>query len=392
MDDLIQSLSELSVRFDAVAARIDRPEVHQSFQSLETAISDAAEAFSGSWFGYHSRVYYRNLEPPPPGAHFSPEWGLMNLRAIQDTRGDWVEYTYKDVYEHLKGQTTGLGLDELIELANSVGETLGKLREDLISILSAVADGAHDSYLQNLVDRSRDTRLLGVPAIVETLAPHGQFFSRDMTAVTSGIQTPPHVYLLAQVRAVRLRLDVAKSLGRLSSQAASHLGRRRSARRDRTVQGSRVFLGHGRSAAWKDLKDFIQDRLGLDWDEFNRVPVAGITNIARLSEMLENAGIAFLVMTAEDEQKDGKLHARMNVVHEAGLFQGRLGFTKAIVVLEEGCEEFSNIQGLGQLRFPAGRISAIFEDVRQVLERERMLDETYPSHSPEPAAGPGSSG
>ena len=29
---------------------------------------------------------------------------------------------------------------------------------------------------------------------------------------------------------------------------------------------------------------------------------------------------------------DGDLQARMNVVHEAGLFQGRLGFTKAIVL------------------------------------------------------------
>ncbi|MFM7513371.1 MAG: TIR domain-containing protein, partial [Cyanobium sp.] len=135
-----------------------------------------------------------------------------------------------------------------------------------------------------------------------------------------------------------------------------------------------VFIGHGRSHAWRDLKDFLQDRLSLPWDEFSRVPIAGVTNIARLSQMLEDASIAFLVMTAEDEQQDGKVHARMNVIHEAGLFQGRLGFTRAIVVLEDGCGEFSNIQGLGQLRFPAGNISAIFEDIRKVLEREGLLE------------------
>jgi predicted nucleotide-binding protein len=99
------------------------------------------------------------------------------------------------------------------------------------------------------------------------------------------------------------------------------------------------------------LKDFTQDRLGLPWDEFNRVPVAGITNAARLSETLDSAAIAFLIMTGEDEQVDGRLHARMNVVHEAGPFQARLGFTRAIILLEEGCEEFSNIDGLGQIRF-----------------------------------------
>ena len=36
----------------------------------------------------------------------------------------------------------------------------------------------------------------------------------------------------------------------------------------------------------------------------------------------------------------------MNVIHEVGLFQGRLGANKAIILLEDGCEEFSNIQGL----------------------------------------------
>ena len=104
------------------------------------------------------------------------------------------------------------------------------------------------------------------------------------------------------------------------------------------------------------------------------VPVAGVTNIARLSEMLDAAAIALLVMTAEDEMADGEMQARMNVVHEAGLFQGRLGFARAIVLLEESCAEFSNIQGLGQIRFPKESIKAVFEEIRQVLEREGLLE------------------
>lgn len=90
--------------------------------------------------------------------------------------------------------------------------------------------------------------------------------------------------------------------------------------------------------------------------------------------MLDAAAVALLVMTAEDEQASGKMQAPMNVVHEAGLFQGRLGFTKAIVLLEEGCEEFSNIQGLGQVHFPKGNIKAAFEEVRELLEREGLID------------------
>ena len=89
---------------------------------------------------------------------------------------------------------------------------------------------------------------------------------------------------------------------------------------------------------------------------------------------LDEAAISFLVMTAEDEQAGGKFHARMNVVHEAGLFQGRLGFERAIILVEEGFEEFSNIQGLGQIRFPKGNIKAVFDQVRQVIEREGLLE------------------
>jgi predicted nucleotide-binding protein len=105
------------------------------------------------------------------------------------------------------------------------------------------------------------------------------------------------------------------------------------------------------------------------------VPVAGVTTTARLSELLEAAAMAFLVMTSEDEQADGKMRARENVVHEVGLFQGRLGFTRAIVLLEDGCEEFSNIHGLGQIRFPKGNISATFEDIRALLEREGLIED-----------------
>jgi predicted nucleotide-binding protein len=88
--------------------------------------------------------------------------------------------------------------------------------------------------------------------------------------------------------------------------------------------------------------------------------------------MLSKANFAFIVMTAEDEHSDGSYHARENVVHEAGLFQGKLGFKKAILLLEDGCSEFSNIEGLVQIRFPKGNILAKSEEIRRVLERETI--------------------
>jgi predicted nucleotide-binding protein len=110
------------------------------------------------------------------------------------------------------------------------------------------------------------------------------------------------------------------------------------------------------------VQDFVQRRLGLTVDEFDRVPIAGITSVERLSQMLNDAGFALLVMTAEDEREDGSHVARQNVIHEVGIFKGRLGFTRAIVMLEEGCEEFSNIHGLGPTTIPQ---RAHFSSVRE---------------------------
>ncbi|MDG4885447.1 TIR domain-containing protein [Mesorhizobium sp. WSM4884] len=143
--------------------------------------------------------------------------------------------------------------------------------------------------------------------------------------------------------------------------------------RQLTMARGRIFIGHGRSHVWRDLKDFLSDRLHLEWDEFNRESAAGVSTTERLENMLDNATFAFLVMTAEDQTADGTLNPRMNVVHEAGLFQGRLGFKRAIILLEEGCQDFSNVTGLGQIRFPPGNVDAKRDEIRQVLEREGIV-------------------
>lgn len=135
----------------------------------------------------------------------------------------------------------------------------------------------------------------------------------------------------------------------------------------------RVFIGHGGSYTWTQLRDFLRDRFNLDYEEFNRESVVGVSNKERLRGMLDNSSLAFVVMTAEDEHVDTTKHARENVIHEIGLFQGKLGFHRTIVLLEEGCSQFSNIEGQGQIRFPKNNILAKAEEIRGVLERERFI-------------------
>jgi len=138
-------------------------------------------------------------------------------------------------------------------------------------------------------------------------------------------------------------------------------------------RSKRVFIGHGHSKCWETLRDLLRDRLQLEWEEFNRVPTPGMTTQQRLRDMIDGVGFAFLVMTAEEETSGGGFRTRDNVIHEVGLFQGRLGFMRAVILLEEGCNEFSNITGLNQIRFPKGNLLSKSEEIRLVLEREGIL-------------------
>jgi predicted nucleotide-binding protein len=142
--------------------------------------------------------------------------------------------------------------------------------------------------------------------------------------------------------------------------------------RELNRDNGRIFIGHGHSHVWKDLRDFLEKRLNLTTDDFNREPTAGYSTTEVLEQKLADASFALLVMTGEDDIGGGSLRARENVVHEVGLFQGRLGLRRAIVLLEDGCNEFSNIHGLTVIRFPKGDIISKSEEIRRVLEREEI--------------------
>lgn len=371
MTALADQLDSIANECDVIVSRLDR--FKDKLAAIENAAAEAGKAWCGSWLGYHSCVYYDRLQPPPPGARFDPTMGLME-RISNRTVGDWTEYSFEDICNALKS-AAGKGVFQRLEqLGKTVCSEVLEQREKLLSILNAIASNGEDGYVDRLLGDADKAKPISAAQFVQYSRPCGKFHSLDIAAISNGLQTPPHIAVLCIVQAIDSPFSTAKRLASIARRATEHLTNRRIAVSRRSFGGKNVFIGHGRSPFWKDLKDFIQDRLDLTWDEFNRVPVAGITNIARLSQMLDSAAIAFLVMTAEDEQNDGKLRARMNVVHEAGLFQGRLGFERAIVLIEDGCEEFSNIQGLGQIRFPAGNISAVFEDIRQVLEREGLVE------------------
>lgn len=328
---------------------------------------------SRSWMGYHANVYYRDFAPPPPGDHFDIQNGTGGTY-FAGPNPNWIEHSAQNVRSRIVGDEGEQALDKAQKRAEEGADLLSSAKADILSILTLYLEDHQDTFVRRIAEEIEQTKVLDATDIANEMSPKRQVVTQDLKAVQQGTWPPPHARVAAQVTAAHQPAAHCRELAKQLEKLAAHLGRasKRDVRAARV--GTNVFIGHGRSAVWRDLKDFVNDRLRLPYDEFNRVAVAGITNIARLSEMLDAAACAFVIMTAEDELADGTAQARMNVIHEVGLFQGRLGFTKAIVLLEEECAEFSNIQGLGQIRFPKGNIKAQFEEIRQVLEREGVLE------------------
>lgn len=131
-----------------------------------------------------------------------------------------------------------------------------------------------------------------------------------------------------------------------------------------------IFIGHGRSGQWRELKDHLQDKHSYSIEAYEVGARAGHTIRDIIDSMLEKSTFAILVMTGEDIDAEGNIHARDNVIHELGLFQGKLGSQRAIVLLEDETVEFSNIHGIQQIRYSNNNIKETFGDILAVLSRE----------------------
>ena len=349
------------------------PALVEGNSTLRENLERLESAHSYSWLGYQANVYYSGFQPPPPGEHFSSEWGFQPA-IMNPTSSNWQEYSREDVERAaLEGIDPGFrgAFKTASDRATAAFEEANSLLLTVCGVLLERNPSPTLERIRNEIESNGGGS--SEYALTRAWGPQGRVGSRDSLAISQGIRVPPHKTLAAEQASRLSRFLALEALAKSGREVIRFMEINEMVKGEAASMAVRVFIGHGQAPVWRELKDFIQDRLQLPWEEFNRESAAGIPTAVRLQELLDSSSFALLIMTAEDEHSDKSLHARENVLHEAGLFQGRLGFAKAIVLLEDGCEEFSNIHGLGQIRFPVDDIAACFEEVRRVLEREGAL-------------------
>lgn len=134
-----------------------------------------------------------------------------------------------------------------------------------------------------------------------------------------------------------------------------------------------VFVIHDSHPEFHALRLFIEERCGLAAYELG-FPEAQEDDIAALMERrLGRCGFAVCLLSAGATFPDGRAAADQRLVYQAGVFQGRYGFSRVAILCEDGCDTFSNIAGLIRLDFPRGQVDTTFFELERILEREGLI-------------------
>ncbi|MBT2620844.1 nucleotide-binding protein [Chryseobacterium sp. ISL-6] len=142
---------------------------------------------------------------------------------------------------------------------------------------------------------------------------------------------------------------------------------------EKSKKRKKVFIGHGRSKLWARVQLFLKDDLNIESFTFESENQTSNSIIQILEDFLENSSFAILILTAEDETLEGKLRARQNVIHECGLFQGRLGFENVVLLKQTETEDLSNLAGLQYIPFNGENIEQTFYELQRKLKKSGLI-------------------
>jgi hypothetical protein len=136
---------------------------------------------------------------------------------------------------------------------------------------------------------------------------------------------------------------------------------------------NKVFVAHGHGQDWETLVAMLRE-WNLPIDSFEARSTAGMLVPTRWQEMLNRARLAFALMTGDDPGASGDTkRARQNVIHEIGLCHARLGIFDTIVLIAEGTEKFSNIEGVIYIEFREGRLHERRDIIKGCLVERGIL-------------------
>jgi hypothetical protein len=220
-DDLFHLANEAA----ETLAQARSPAQIKTLAALRKAAEQAWRAWSGSNLGYHATVYYADLQPPPAGVQFSPEWGLIDRWPTHQPDPGWQVMDHDAVFNELVRRAGSPNIPELTAKLASIRRAFSSLKERAISILIAAQAQASDPFLDRKFRQIETLETLDPQSAESTLVEPGAGWSRDSTAVTQGGRIAPHQCVLGIDVAATATTASLDTLEKAVREAALHLQR-----------------------------------------------------------------------------------------------------------------------------------------------------------------------
>lgn len=174
---------------------------------IEEAFYKINKSWSGSFVGYHGKMYYKNFEEPDIKNTFSKEWG--GIYKIPD---GWSERTEEEIITKIYNIIGNIFTFE--ELESDIGNIIKEIeliRKDNLIQLSTIIN-SNDIEERKIYDKIENINLdISINSYINELIP-SKIGSRDRKAIYQGIYIPVHHYYYALALKI---IDICKSINEI---------------------------------------------------------------------------------------------------------------------------------------------------------------------------------
>ncbi|MBR4481093.1 MAG: nucleotide-binding protein [Prevotella sp.] len=141
-------------------------------------------------------------------------------------------------------------------------------------------------------------------------------------------------------------------------------------RNNEVISKNKVFIVHGHNEAIREKVARVVERLGLGAIILNEIPNEGGTIIEKFEKNSSEADFVIVLLTADDEckakqEREFKYRARQNVIFELGFFIGKISRSHLFILLEEGVEVPSDLNGIGYTPMNDGWDRSLVKELRR---------------------------
>ena len=165
--------------------RLREPRLQDTLCSMANAAEEIGHAWSGSNIGCHATVYCRGLEPRPAHVQFSPEWGLADRWPTHQPNGVWEIFDHQAVVDETLRRAGAPDINGMEAALTSLRDVFLRLRESVISVLTAVLGLSDDKFIQRKLGQAEQLQAPDVTTLVKYGLPR-RAWSRDSLAITQG--------------------------------------------------------------------------------------------------------------------------------------------------------------------------------------------------------------